>query len=46
MKGSNNKKASVTTGIGSGFKTAEVRLADPIGREVLIDVKGLRPVRL
>lgn len=33
-------KASVTTGVGNGFKTTNVRLADPIGREVLIDVKA------
>lgn len=33
-------KASVTTGVGKGFTTTEVTLADPIGREVLIDVKA------
>lgn len=33
-------KASVTTGVGGGFKTMEVNLADPIGREVLIDIKA------
>ncbi|GAA1318667.1 alcohol dehydrogenase catalytic domain-containing protein [Leucobacter albus] len=33
-------KASVTTGVGNGFKTADIQLADPIGREVLIDVKA------
>lgn len=33
-------KASVTAGVGGGFKTTEVQLADPIGREVLVDVKA------
>lgn len=33
-------KASVTTGVGNGFKTADVQLADPIGREILVDVKA------
>ncbi len=39
MKGM-SMKASVTTGVGNGFTTMEVNLADPIGREVLIDVKA------
>lgn len=33
-------KASVTTGVGKGFKTTQVQLADPIGREVLVTVKA------
>lgn len=33
-------KASVTTGVGKGFTTADVQLADPIGREVLVDVRA------
>lgn len=33
-------KASVTAGVGKGFTTANVQLADPIGREVLVDVKA------
>lgn len=33
-------KASVTTGVGGGFKTTEVILSEPIGREVLIEVKA------
>ncbi|MCX5400792.1 hypothetical protein [Streptomyces sp. NBC_00102] len=37
-------KASVVSGLGQEFKVREVDIADPIGREVLIDVKasGLR----
>lgn len=33
-------KASVTTGVGQGFTLTEVDIADPIGREVLVDVKA------
>ncbi|GAA1566887.1 alcohol dehydrogenase catalytic domain-containing protein [Leucobacter aridicollis] len=33
-------KASVTTGVGNGFKTADIELAEPIGREVLVEVKA------
>ncbi|GAA1630636.1 alcohol dehydrogenase catalytic domain-containing protein [Leucobacter chromiireducens] len=33
-------KASVTTGVGTGFQTMEVNIADPIGREVLVDIKA------
>ncbi|MGW0857506.1 zinc-binding dehydrogenase [Streptomyces sp. NPDC002690] len=33
-------KASVVSGLGQGFKVREVDIADPIGREVLIDVKA------
>ncbi|WP_104081000.1 alcohol dehydrogenase catalytic domain-containing protein [Cryobacterium sp. Y11] len=32
-------KAAVSTGVGQGFKIHDVELADPIGREVLVDVK-------
>ncbi|MDF2046076.1 zinc-binding dehydrogenase, partial [Microbacterium sp. Kw_RZR3] len=33
-------KAAVTLKTGKGFTTTEIRIADPIGREVLVDVKA------
>jgi len=33
-------KAAVVDAVGTGFTIAEVELADPLGREVLIDVRA------
>ncbi|MFJ8001262.1 alcohol dehydrogenase catalytic domain-containing protein [Streptomyces sp. NPDC096310] len=33
-------KASVVNGFGQGFHLEDVDIADPVGREVLIDVKA------
>ena len=33
-------KAAVVDAVGAGFKIAEVELARPVGREVLIDVRA------
>jgi hypothetical protein len=34
-------KAAVVDAVGAGFKIAEVELAHPLGREVLIDVRAV-----
>jgi S-(hydroxymethyl)glutathione dehydrogenase/alcohol dehydrogenase len=36
-------KAAVVDAVGAGFTIAEVELAPPLGREVLIDVRASGP---